>query len=116
MLGIHNLQPQSQDYRRAFEYFIAMELRAYLSYYRKQEPLSYWCSKQGQEVDFIIGDHTAIEVKSTSSVTSKHLNGLKVLQEENICKKYYLISFDKVNRNVDSIEIMYWRDFLLILR
>lgn len=116
MLGIHNVQPQSQDYGRAFEHFIAMELRAYLNYYRKQESLSYWRSKQGQEVDFIIGDHTAIEVKSTSTVTSKHLSGLKALKEENICKKYYLISFDKVNRITDGIEIMYWKDFLLILK
>ena len=37
---------------------------------------------------------------------------LKALQEENICKRYFLISLDKVHRFSDGIEIMYWEDFL----
>jgi hypothetical protein len=32
--------------------------------YASGEPLSYWRSTSGFEVDFIIGDHTAVEVKA----------------------------------------------------
>lgn len=106
------IDPNSDLYGRAFEHFIAMELRAYLSYYRKNLPLSYWASKNGQEVDFIVGDQIAIEVKTTKSISSKHLKGLLALQEENICKQYFLISFDKINRSSQGIEIIYWEDFL----
>lgn len=112
LIGMNHLEPQSQDYGRAFEHFIAMELRAHLSYTRKHEPLSYWRAKHGQEVDFIVGDHTAIEVKATQTVTPKHLSGLKALQEEAICKKYFLVSLDKIHRITDGIEIIYWKDFL----
>ena len=111
-LGISTVDPRSREYGRAFEHFIAMELRAYLSYHRKHLSLSYWRSKNGQEVDFVIGDDIAIEVKTASSINSRHLNGLRALKEENICKKYFLISFDKVRRIADNIEIIFWKDFL----
>ncbi len=110
--SITKIEPHSDLYGQAFEHFIAMELRAYLSYTRKHLSLSYWAAKNGQEVDFIIGDSVAIEVKTTKSVSAKHLKGLKTLQEENICKRYFLISLDKVHRISDGIEIMYWEDFL----
>ncbi len=109
---IQAIDPHSDLYGRAFEHFIAMELRAYLSYSRKHLLLNYWNSVHGQEVDFIIGDEIAIEVKTTKSISSKHLKGLKFLQEENLCKKYFLVSLDQINRVSDGIEIIYWEDFL----
>jgi len=109
---IQTIDPQSDLYGHAFEHFIAMELRAYLSYNRKHLPLNYWNSVHGQEVDFIIGDEIAIEVKSTKSISNKHLKGLKLLQEENLCKQYFLISSDPINRVSEGIEIIYWEEFL----
>jgi len=112
LADIKSIEPYSDLYGQAFEHFIAMELRAYLSYNRKNVGLSYWAAKNGQEVDFIVGDDIAIEVKTTQQVSSKHLKGLKALQEENICKKYFLISFDKLHRIHEGLEIIYWEDFL----
>lgn len=109
---IQSIDPQSDLYGRAFEHFIAMELRAYLSYTRKHLSLNYWCSVHGQEVDFIIADEIAIEVKTTKSINNKHLKGLKILQEENLCKKYFLISLDPIHRISEGIEIIYWENFL----
>lgn len=109
---IKNIEPNSDLFGQNFEHFIAMELRAYISYYRKHLKLSYWCSVQGYEVDFIVGDEIAIEIKSSKSITIKHLKGLEMLKEENICRKYLLVSFDKINRNVNGIEVIYWVDFL----
>lgn len=109
---IHTVDEKSDLYGQVFEHFIANELRAYLSYRRKKLQLSFWCSKHGAEVDFIIGDSVAVEVKSTETVTSKHLKNLKLLSEENICTKYILVSRDRINRVYDCVEVIYWVDFL----
>lgn len=112
LAGIQTIDKNSNLYGEAFEHFMAMELRAYIHYHRKHLPLSYWASERGKEVDFIIGDQIAIEIKTTHTVHDKHLKGLKMFAEENICTEYFLISFDKINRRVDNIHIMYWEDFL----
>ena len=112
MADIKNLEPASDLYGQAFEHFIALELRAYLSYRRIHVPLSYWRSKHGHEVDFIIDDDIAIEVKTTDKVGDKHLKGLKFLAEENICKRYLLISYDPLHRKEGNIDIIHWKDFL----
>jgi predicted AAA+ superfamily ATPase len=118
-LGIRNALvrvdsvPLNTDlFGQLFEHFIALELRAYLSYRRIRKIFSYWQSINGQKVDFIIGDDIAIEVKSSNNIQQKHLNGLKALSEEAIFTKYILISQDKINRNQDKILILYWEDFL----
>jgi predicted AAA+ superfamily ATPase len=109
---ITSLLVQSDLYGKAFEHFIALELRAYISYRRKHLNLSYWQAKNGQEVDFILGDEMAIEVKATNQTQEKHLKGLRALAEEDICTRYLLISQDELRRKVDNIDIMYWQDFL----
>lgn len=73
---------QSDLFGKAFEHFIALELRAYISYRRKFLSLSYWQAQNGQEVDFVVGDTLAIEVKATDHVQDKHLKGLLALAEE----------------------------------
>jgi predicted AAA+ superfamily ATPase len=110
--GITSIPNQSDLYGKAFEHFIALELRAYLSYKRKHLPLTYWQSKNGQEVDFIIGDDIAIEVKTTNRTQDKHLKGLKTLEEEKLFKRYILISHDALKRRSGNLEIMHWQEFL----
>jgi predicted AAA+ superfamily ATPase len=109
---IQSLEPASDLYGRAFEHFIALELRAYLSYNRIHKTMSYWRSKHGHEVDFILGDEVAIEVKSATNAQDKHCKGLNALLEEGICQRYLLISRDKINRRHKQIEYLYWEDFL----
>jgi len=109
---IKSLEPRSDLYGQAFEHFIAMELRAYLSYRRHKKDLHYWCSTHGTEVDFIIGDEVAIEVKITNKVSDKHIKNLRLLAQEKICNRFILVSFDKINRRKENIEIIFWQDFL----
>ena len=99
-------------FEQAFEHFIALELRAYLSYFRKRLPLCFWRTTSGHEVDFIVGDNVAIEVKAATRVSAKHLKGLKYLMEENKIEKYYLISQDPIAMKKDGIYILPWQDFL----
>ena len=110
--GVQSLEKTSDVYGRAFEHFIALELRAYLSYRRLRSPLSYWQSQQHQEVDFIVGDDIAIEVKSADKIHDKHLKGIRLLKQENICKKYMVISHDLIHRKEEGIDIIHWKYFL----
>lgn len=109
---IHNLPEQTDLFGQAFEHFIAMELRAYLSYFRKKLPLCFWRTTTGHEVDFIIGDQIAIEVKTAKKISSKYLKNLKYLLEENKMEKCYLISQDPIAQKQENIYILPWEHFI----
>ena len=104
--------PKSELFGKAFEHFIVLELRAYLAYTEKNYFLSYWRSTSGFEVDLIIGDVWAFEIKATNMVSDKHLKGLKALKEEKCLKNYAIISQDPTERVVDGICIFPWKIFL----
>jgi len=50
--------------------------------YVSDESLCYWRSASGFEVDFIIGDHTAVEVKAKENDSPQDVKSLKALAEE----------------------------------
>lgn len=110
------IELKSELFGRAFEHFIALEIRAFLSYCKVNMPLQYWRSTSHFEVDFIIGTILALEVKSTDLVTDKHLKGLRALKEEGLIKIYGIISLDTNDRiTSDGIYIWSWKSFLLKL-
>lgn len=92
-----------------------LELRSYLSYRRIKKNICYWRSKHGHEVDVIIGEDVAVEIKSTKQVSDKHLKNLRYLAEEGMIKRYILLSHDPINRKIDNIEIMHWQSFIKML-
>ena len=111
--GTKVLNRNSDDFGKSFKHFIAMEIRAYLSYFRIKKELCFWRTSTKIEVDFIIGNDMAVEVKSSHKVSDKHLKGLRALQEEGIVSKFYLISFDENERiTSDKIHIIHWKNFL----
>jgi uncharacterized protein len=100
----------SELFGKSFEHFIALEIRAWLSYTRKTTEIFYWRSTSKFEVDFIIGNQYAIEIKSTDHVMSKHLKGLRALKEEGLIEKYCVVSLDPNYRKTnDGIEIFPWK-------
>lgn len=110
--GTKTIDRNSNLYGSSFEQFLAMELRAYLSYRRCKDSLTFWRSTHGAEVDFLIGDHTAVEVKASSKISSHLLKGLKALQEERIIKKFYLVSQDPIESKSEGISCLHWETFL----
>lgn len=96
----------------AFEHFLGMELRAYLSYTRKLEGLSYWRSVNRQEVDYLIGQKVAIEVKATKKFSKRYLRGLMALQEEGIFEKYFFVSRDPLPQHYHNVRCLPWQEFL----
>ena len=104
---------KSELFGRLFEHFIALELRAFLSYRCIELPLQYWRTSSDFEVDFIMGDKLAIEVKGTDYVTDKHLKGLRALKEEGMIHTYGVVSLDPHDRvTQDGIHIWSWTSFL----
>lgn len=112
LAGTETLDRNSNLYGKSFEQFIFMELRAYLSYRRKKLPLTYWRSKNGHEVDFLLGTRTAIEVKATKKISRNDFKGLKYLKEEGVFKNFILVSQDPVNTLSDEILTIHWQQFL----
>ncbi len=112
LCGTRVLNEHSDLYGRSFENFIANELKAYLSYFRKEDPLCFWQSTYGHEVDFIIGDHSAIEIKSSKRISQTHFKMLKILSEEHTFKNRLLVSRDRIQADFDGLVSLHWETFL----
>lgn len=103
---------------RSFEHFILMELKAYLNYSRKRVDITYWRTKTGLEVDFVLGDgQVAIEVKISTNTHKQDLKGLLSFCEEHPHAKPFVVSQDKYPRNLQVndnlyIDIVPWHLFL----
>lgn len=119
-LGVTNIlcrrgliKKRSELFGKAFEHFIILEVWAYLNYSRKHFDMTYWRSTSHAEVDLIIDEKVAIEIKSTELVQDKHLKGLRTLKEEKLIGKYIVVSLDTEERvTKDEITILPWTDFL----
>ena len=104
----------NEAFGKSFEHYIFMELMNYKKYVYPELDISYWRTSSGYEVDFICNDmHTAIEVKASSRIHSKHLRGLKALKEEWNVKNLILVCLERQSRTVNnSIQILPWKTFL----
>ncbi|MCP9471046.1 MAG: ATP-binding protein [Nitrospira sp.] len=105
------LQEGSPEFGEAFEAYVHHELKTYCDYEGVPD-LAYWRSTSNFEVDFILNDRTAIEVKAKTNVSERDLRGLYALREERLLKHYIVVSREMTPRRVDGIEVLPWRDFL----
>ncbi len=99
------------EFGEYFEHLICMELKSWIDYKHPRSNLTYWRSTSNMKVDFCIDEEIAIEVKSSSNVTEKHLKGLKALREEGIFKRYVVVCQEEHPRITDGIEILPWKYF-----
>ena len=99
------------EFGEAFETYLMHELTSY-SDYISGERLSYWRSTSGFEVDFIIGDHTAVEVKAKENLSPNDFKSLRMLAEERKLKRYICVSMEPRRRKVGNIVILPYREFL----
>lgn len=109
---IESLPEQSNLFGRAFESFIVQEMMALCSYKRKRRNLHFWRTTTQDEVDLIIGDDFAIEIKSTTRVTAKHCRSLAKIKDDGFCGTRVLISRDPVKRDIDGVEAWPFEAFL----
>jgi predicted AAA+ superfamily ATPase len=99
------------EFGEAFETVLMHELVSYRDYI-SGEPLSYWRSASGFEVDFILGDHTAVEVKAKENLSTHDLKSLRALAEEKKLKRYLCVSLEPRRRNLENLTILPLREFL----
>jgi predicted AAA+ superfamily ATPase len=104
-------RPGTPEFGEAFETVLMHELVSYRDYI-SGESLSYWRSTSGFEVDFILGDHTALEVKAKENVSAHDLKSLRALAEEKKLKRYLCVSLGPRRRNLENITILPLREFL----
>jgi predicted AAA+ superfamily ATPase len=104
-------RPGTPEYGEGFETYLFHELMCYRDYIR-QEPLSYWRSSSGFEVDFIIGDHTAVEVKAKENISPHDIKALQAIAEEKILKRYLCVSLEPRMRRIGVVTILPYEEFL----
>jgi len=113
LAGYRSLNRNSAEFGSAFEHFIAMELRAWLAYGRHKETLQYWRTRDGLEVDFIVGRRLAVEVKAANRIHPGDLKGLRALGEEAEFAQRVVVSMEELPRTTsDGIQILPWQQFL----
>lgn len=108
------LRKGTAEYGHALEHLVCQELKAYLSYRGNGKQLSYWHTSDNRyEVDFIIGDaEVAVEVKSSSEVSSSDTKGLRAFGEEHPDARLIVVSMEARPRRHNGIEIWPATDFL----
>ena len=104
-------RPGTPEMGEAFETYLMHELSSYRDYV-SGEPLSFWRSSTGFEVDFIMGDHTAVEVKAKENVSPQDVKSLRVLAEEKQLKRYLCVSLEPRPRKLGDVTILPFKEFL----
>lgn len=122
-VGVANLllkrgrvEPGSESFGRALEHLVFLELKAFLSYRRLDTDLSFWRTQRGYEVDFLLDESVAIEVKGTGRVSDSDLKGIRALKEELPLKRMIVVCSERAARKTaDGIELMPAEEFLRML-
>lgn len=113
LLRRSKIEKGSENYGKAFEHFIYLEIYAHRSYSGLNYPICYWRTASQIEIDFVLGDHEiAIEVKSSENVNSRHLRGLMSFMEEYTVKHAIVVSNDPLPRKIGNILVLPWNIFL----
>jgi predicted AAA+ superfamily ATPase len=105
------VRPATPEFGLAFETWIFHELVAHRDYV-SGESLHYWRSASGFEVDFILGEQTAIEVKAKENVAAAELRSLEALAEEKKLRRYLCVSLERHRRQVGKVTVLPYREFL----
>ena len=90
----------------ALEGLVAQHLRAWIDYSDTDCRLSFWRTKSGSEVDFIVygsDGFWAIEVKHSASVRSSDLRGLRAFREDYPQAKARLLYLGSESLEMDEI-------------
>lgn len=107
-------RPATPEFGEALETLLLHELVSYRDYV-SGDSVAYWRSTSGFEVDFILGDHTAVEVKAKTSVSPQDLKSLRALAEEQRLKRYLCVSLEPRIRMIDDLTVLPYHVFLTAL-
>jgi predicted AAA+ superfamily ATPase len=99
----------------ALEGLVAQHLRAWIDYSGEDATLSFWRTKAGTEVDFVVYGRNgfwALEVKRSTSIRPADLRGLKAFREDYPEAELRLLYGGNEALDVDGIRCLPCNDFL----
>ena len=106
-----NIRENSPAFGHYLEQMVLLELRAYVDYTLKSKKITFWRSLSQMEVDFVIDDEIAIEVKATKNVSRSDLKGLGALAEDLKKIKKLVVCRDQTHQLDDGTQIYHYHDF-----
>lgn len=116
--GLSEVIPRTNLYGKAFESIIFQELRAYCDY-NNISNLNYWRTYEKDEVDFILDNRVAIEVKAKTNIQRSDFKGLaKIKDEGDEINKYIIVCSEeriRIPKDYPYITIMPWKEFFAAL-
>jgi predicted AAA+ superfamily ATPase len=110
--GRRSLAPGTPEYGHAFEAWVLHELASFADTSRPDAEITYWRTRTGLEVDFIIDDEVAIEAKTTRDATARDLKSLRAIADEAPFRHRILVCDEPRERLVDGIQILPWSLFV----
>ncbi|MBM4343402.1 MAG: ATP-binding protein [Deltaproteobacteria bacterium] len=110
--GLPALREDTVEFGEAFEHYLCHELRTWVDTCAPGTPLAFWRSTGGHEVDFVLGERLAVEVKATRAVKGSDLRGLRALAEDAPGMRLVVVCREPVARKVGAVEILPWQQFL----
>ncbi|MCY4046793.1 MAG: DUF4143 domain-containing protein, partial [Candidatus Dadabacteria bacterium] len=106
-------EERGEQFGRALEHYIFMELSAHRSYRELHYEIDFWRTKTGLEVDFILaGGEVAVEVKGAGRVDNNDLKPIRAFIEEHKPGLAIVVSNEKRERKAGEVTILPWRVFL----
>jgi predicted AAA+ superfamily ATPase len=109
----HVAEARGEQFGRALEHFVLMEILAHRSYRELGHGVHFWRTKTGLEVDFVLGDgEVAIEVKGTSRIDPSDLRSLRAFIEDNHPRRAVVVCNEPSPRVHDAVQVLPWREFL----
>jgi len=91
LVGRKDVALHSPEGGAIFENIVLHEVRSWIEYSNQEYVMSYWRSTTGMEVDLILNDEIAIEIKAKKSLSARDFQGLKSLKEEHRFKKTAIV-------------------------
>ncbi len=114
LTGETTVPPHTAAYGKAFEHFVFQELSAYQKYLARRNRLNFWRDVRGAEVDFVLDERIAVEVKASDLVYPRYLKGLHAITEQSdySIERRIVVCQEPDRRRVDGIEVVPYREFL----
>lgn len=111
--GVTEVPAGTPTFGRALEHLVANELRAYLSYRKRTESLTFYRTTSQIEVDFLVGERVAIEVKGTGRVSDRDARPLVALSEDVKVARKLIVCAERSRRRLASgVEVVPIKEFL----
>lgn len=105
-------QERGEQFGRALEHLVLMELAAYAAYSELRYDISFWKTKAGLEVDFVLGPgEVAIEVKGSGRVDGRDLKGLHAFVRQHKPRLAIVVCNERRPRRVGDVLVLPYREF-----